>query len=630
MTRKVGLVALFQPKASAADRLASAVFRSSYVLVGVTFCVNILLLFPSLYSMQILGRVLPSHNMDTMLYLWIGSIFVYSCLGGLLWTRSLVQERLADWFERSLKPLLIRTAMHRQVTGVTAGQALGELSTLRQFIAGPAATMFLDAPFSLLFAGVLWMMHPYLVLISLAGGLFMVALGYISEKINRKPFKEVRDAQHAQQLWVERLVRCVPSIRAMRMEDKLMQRWHKADSEALTVQQRMHKQSQALSNIAQTFKIFLQSGITTVAAILIIDNELNAGSIMAISMLTGRVTAPFEQAIGAWLTVLKARDAYKRLQTMTAIDLPGESMELPEPQGRITVSNLFWRPETSATPVLRNVSFAVEPGTCVAVLGPSGAGKSSLLSMLAGIEAPTAGNVRFDGADMWRQTGGFGRYLGYLPQTIDFFPGSVRENISRMNPDASDVEVLAAAQAAGAHELILGLPQGYNTAPDAVNMPHGQRQRIGLARALYGPVKLLLLDEPNAHLDELGERALMQSLVRAKQNNVTVFIVSHKINVLEIADKCLVMVNGELRDYADADEIRRKYTGGAYDRRAPREAAAPQPAPEAQPSVQPMDPAAMLKAFTQAQRNAQQGHSAPTPPPTQQTSSDSPRPTDES
>lgn len=529
-------------------------------VLSVSLCVNLLMLSAPLYSMQIFDRVLPSRNLNTLLYLSLLVLAMLVVLGLFSFVRSRIQMRAADWFERETAPFLVRLGLRSGGRGEAMQTILADAAQVKRFIASPVFAAFFDAPWVPIFAVALWFIHPVLVWTALLSAAFILILAIIGEWYNKKAVMKNQEEARGLTYSLENMSDQALAIRAMRMEDTLIQRWAAAADTLFRSQEGLQTRMTAIQQCVKTARMVIQALTTGVAAYLMIHGEVSMGAIIATSMLSSRIIAPFEQIIAGWGHAVKALEAKKNTDKRLAARLPEPSAALPRLGGELRAENLYYNAPGTRRPLLKAVSFVTPPGTVTAVIGPSGAGKSTLLSLLAGAEEPLSGSVRLDGAEVSQQTGEFGARIGFLPQQVELFTGTVKDNIARMRQDADDEAVIAAAQAAGVHELVLRLPEGYNTliGKDGVHLSAGQKQRIGLARALFGKVQLLLLDEPNAHLDEPGERALQQAIQGVKAQGGTVFIISHKTRVRQIADLTMIVTDGMISDYGNTADVMAK------------------------------------------------------------------------
>ena len=543
--------------------------RGGFWAVGLfSFALNLLLLTIPLYMLQLFDRVLTSRSVETLTLLSVAAAGAILTLAALEAVRGQVMIRISNWLDRRLGGALLGASV---TAGLARGsdasvQSLRDLQTFRTFITGPSVFPFLDAPWTPVFIAVIFLFHPLLGWLSIAGATLLFSLALINEMITRTLLMESGGASIKSLRLAEAAVRNADVIEAMGMMPNLVRRWRLENDEMLDLQSRASGRSGAITAISRFFRLCLQIAMLGVGAWLVIHNEMTPGAMIAGSIMLGRALAPVEQAIGAWKSAVAARGAYRRIkQQLDAAPPPGKAMSLPTPSGSLTVKDLAYVYPGSSQPVLRGINFKLEPGEALGLIGPTAVGKTTLARLLVGNLVPRAGHVRLDAADVaqWDAVD-LGRHMGYLPQDIELFGGSVRENIARMD-DGESEQVIAAARAAGVHDIILGLPQAYETdiGDGGAVLSGGQRQRIALARALYGEPKLLVLDEPNANLDHDGEMALLEAVVAKKAEGVTMVIIAHRPSILQHVDKLLVLRDGTMQMFGARDEVMAKLAGSA-------------------------------------------------------------------
>jgi PrtD family type I secretion system ABC transporter len=437
-------------------------------------------------------------------------------------------------------------------------QGFADLNTLRQYFSGGGITAFLDVPWAPVYILVSFMVSPWLGLLALVGAMLLLILTSLTEAVSQRPTGLAAKESALAQAFAQKNLQNAEVIAAHGMIQRLRQRWEKRYHAGLAWQHQGGRRVALISAGTRFCRTSLQSLSLGLGAWLVIDNQISGGAMIAASVLMGRALAPVEQVIGNWRQFLTARTAWQRLGTMLNT-IPAEKpvMNLPRPKGQIRIEEVSVVPPGSKIPALKQLSFAAAPGDCVVVVGASGAGKSSLARLLAGVWLPVSGAMRLDGADSrnWPREV-FGDAIGYLPQDIELFAGSVAENIARFT-EADPEAVIVAARSAGLHELILRLPQGYDTpvGDGGGFLSGGMRQRIGLARALYGEPALLVLDEPNSNLDDAGEAALLQALQQARARGATIVVVTHRRNLIGVANKMLVLNDGQLQLYGPTEQV---------------------------------------------------------------------------
>lgn len=456
---------------------------------------------------------------------------------------------------------------------------------------------FFDAPWFPIYTVVMFLFHPWFGWMTLACGSILTVFAVINHRVTGQALAIANKENVASNVITSKTLRNAEVIESMGMLETLMNRWAKRQRYVMMLQSQASDKGGVVSSISKMFRMWSQSVMLALGAYLVIKHEINPGLLMAGSLLLGRALSPIDQMINSWKGFVAAKVQYDRLnKVMDDLNKEPERMPLPAPEGHIQVENLIVAPPGAKAPVLRSISFVAPAGSIVGIVGPSAAGKSTLVRALMGIWPPQHGVVRLDGADIstWDKQA-LGPYVGYLPQDIELFEGSISENIARF--DKVDPEkVVQAAQMAGVHEMILMLPDGYDTVigSDGVNLSGGQRQRIGLARAIYGNPRLIVLDEPNSNLDDVGERALGVALQKLKETGATVFIVSHRPNILTRLDRILVMAGGSISLYGERDRVIAELAAQQAKLQRGSQAASPQ-AP-ATPPVAPSAPAEIGRA----------------------------------
>lgn len=570
--------------------------KSSFISVGVfSFFVNALMLVPTFYMIQISGRVVPSSSSSTLIMLTLILTVLMITLGALEWVRSRMMVRISNRLDVLLSRDVYRASFKRALTsgGMDAtAQSLNDLTSLRQFMTGPGLFAFFDAPWFPIYTAVMFLFHPWFGWMTVGCGVVLVVLAFLNHRFTTQALADANQQSVKSNVATTKNLRNAEVIESMGMLETLMNRWAVRQRRILLLQSNASDKGGAVTSISKTFRMWSQSIMLALGAYLVIIHEINPGLLMAGSILLGRALAPIDQMIGSWKGFVAAKVQYARLnEVLDKLNAEPERMALPAPQGHIQVENLVVAPPGAKAPVIRNISFVAPAGSIVGIVGPSAAGKSTLVRALMGIWPPQHGVVRLDGADIstWDKHE-LGPYVGYLPQDIELFEGTISDNIARFEKVDAEKVVLA-AQIAGVHEMILMLPDGYDTiiGSDGVNLSGGQRQRVGLARALYGSPKLIVLDEPNSNLDEVGERALGVALQKVKETGATVFIVSHRPNILSRLDHILVMSAGAISMYGPRDKVIAELAA-QQGKGAPRVAQPPTTAPATQAA--PTAPAA--------------------------------------
>lgn len=534
---------------------------------------NVLMLTLPLYMWQVFDRVIVSRSVETLLYLTLIAVAAIAAGSLIEAARSHIMVRFSTWLEQRLGGSLLAesiAAAYRRGLPPSV-QALRDLSTFRTFLAGPSVFPIMDAPWLPIYVGILFLLHPALGFLGLGGGVVLFAMAVLSELATRKPLQRANAAQIAALSTAEAAARNADTIMAMGMLGDLVARWRRSNAETMDLQARASIRAGHIAAASRFLRFFLQMAALGLGAWLVLQNAISAGAMIAGSILLSRALAPVEQAIASWRSAITAHLAYRRLKSMAAEMRPeAATMPLPEPRGALRADDLTYQPAGRREPLFRNLSFRLEPGEAMGLIGPTAAGKTTLARLIVGNLAPRAGNVRLDGADVahWDR-GDLGRHIGYLPQDVELFRGTVRENIARMG-EGDPATVIAAAQLAGVHDLILALPQGYETeiGEAGAALSGGQRQRVALARALYRGPRLVVLDEPNSNLDQAGEEALVRALVKLQEMKVTTVIVAHRPSILRRVDKILMIRSDGAWRFAPRDEILAELAAAAREQAA--------------------------------------------------------------
>ena len=525
--------------------------RESFLSVGFfSFFINALMLVPTFYMLQVYGRVITSGSLTTLTMLTLIMTGLVITLGCLEWTRSRIMVRVSNRLDMLLSRQVYKASFKRALEsgGMDASaQPLNDLTGLRQFLSGNGLFAFFDAPWLPIYIAVMFMFHPWFGWVATGSALLLLVLAFINERLTGPTLAQANKEHIGSSLYTTKNLRNAEVIESMGMLETLMERWWNRQKNVLMLQSRASDKGAMISTLSRSFRILVQSLILGLGAYLAVDHQVGAGLVFAGSVLLGRALAPIDLIIGSWKGFIAARSQYARLNAILAKQqAQPERMRLPAPKGDVQVENLSVAAPGSNIPIIKNISFSVPAGCVVGIIGPSAAGKSTLARALLGIWAPLHGVVRLDGADIsaWDKHD-LGPHIGYLPQDIELFEGSVSDNIARfalVDPE----QVILAATTAGVHDMILLLPDGYDTVigGDGVVLSGGQRQRIGLARALYGSPRLIILDEPNSNLDEVGDRALIAALHNIRLSGATLFVITHRTNIVSQLDRLMVMSNG--------------------------------------------------------------------------------------
>jgi ATP-binding cassette, subfamily C, bacterial EexD len=528
---------------------------------GFSLLINFLMITPSIYMLQVYDRVVSTGNKSTLLMLSLIVIVLFITLAALEWVRSQILVRVSTRLEMLLNKRLFQVAFKQSLYSGgqrATTQSLDDLTGLRQFLTGSGLFAFFDAPWMPVYLALLFIFHPWFGWFSVFTAILLCIVAVATEKATTKMLSEANNISMATRGALGRNLRNAEVIESMGMLDKIRQRWMVGAIKVLDLQAVASSRAGLLTALSKVIRISSQSLILGLGAYLTIEREISPGLMIAGSILMGRAMAPIDLIIGSWKGFISARGQYHRLnEILRQIPADKERMQLPDPQGRIQLENAVVVPPGSKLPVIKGINLVIEKGDIVGVIGPSGAGKTTLGRAILGIWPTANGAIRLDGAEVFNwDREHLGGFIGYLPQDIELFEGTIGENIARFS-DIVPEQVVAAAKMADVHELILQFPEGYDTVIGASggNLSAGQRQRIGLARALYGNPVMVVLDEPNSNLDEQGEVALEKALLQLKQRQATVLIITHRSNVLSKVDKLLILKDGALALYGPRDQV---------------------------------------------------------------------------
>jgi PrtD family type I secretion system ABC transporter len=544
-------------------RRALATCRRQFLAVGLfSGLVNLLQLTTSLYMMQVFDRVLATRITDTLIYLSVIACFAVLTLALLEAVRGQVMQRVGAWVEQKVAPEGFIRAIESTLRGRPYRmEALRDLAVCRNYLSSPGMLSLYDVPWVPVYIGVIFMLHWVMGLIALGGALILFGLTMASEMMTSNLLKKANVAAMASQRRADAISRNAEVIDSMGMLPAVIGRWREAVAEQIRPQQAAADRAAILVAMTKFFRLAVQIAILGVGAYLVLQQELTSGASIAGSIIMGRALAPVEQMIGGWKQLVAARQSFRRLQAFLAQPrLRPAGLPLPEPEGRISVERVSYAFPGQGVAMIKGVNFALEPGESLAIIGPSAAGKTTLIRLMIGTLQASAGTVRLDGADVYHwMREDFGRYVGYLPQDVELFDGTVFKNIARMT-EADPEDVYEAAKLAGCHDMILRLPQGYETeiGDSGQHLSGGQRQLIGLARAMFGRPKFVLLDEPNSNLDGDSEAALTRALERLKGQGTTVVLVSHRPALVQGVDKVLLLKDGAIEMFGPRAEVMKR------------------------------------------------------------------------
>lgn len=527
--------------------------------------VNLLILTSPIYMMQVYDRVLTSGRLETLIYLSIIAAAALIVLGMIDGVRSYLLTRLGRYLDLTLRtPVLTNAISQSRRDSKNTRRLVEDLGTARNYMGSGAVLPFFDAPWVPFFIIIIALLHPLLGLLALGSAVLLFAMAIANDRLCRTPIREATAQQTMANEFAVTAVQNAEVVHAMGMQDAVAERYRRQVESMGDTNQRAADLGSSLSAASKAIRIAVQSAALGLGAYLVIRAELTPGGMIASSIVLGRALAPIEQSIGSWRQFVTARDAYSNIKKFLSSlpDLPPRT-SLPGLKGRLSVENVSLMMPGADKPTLNRASFRVEPGTAVALVGPSASGKSTLCRLLVGAWAPSSGTVRIDGADIVSlNPEDVNATIGYLPQSVELFSGTVKDNIARLG-EATDEAVVAAAKSAGCHDMILRLKNGYETelGPRGSFLSGGQRQRIGLARALFGNPQLIVLDEPNSNLDQEGETALIEAMRTRKLAGATIVVVSHRTSMLQPIDKIVVLRDGSVDKFGDRDEVLREMSG---------------------------------------------------------------------
>lgn len=536
-------------------------YRRAFRTVGVfSAVINLLLLTPSLYMLQVYDRVLPSRNEMTLMMVSLMAVGAYLFMSVLEFVRSMILIHVGEHFDERLNRRVYTASFEECLrnSGGNAGQALQDLMALRQFLTGQALFAFFDVPWFPIYLLVIFIFNAWLGLFSLVSTAILIFLAWYNEKSSHEPLRESNTLAVISSNIATNSLRHAEVIEAMGMLPNLQNRWYSIHTRFLKLQADASEKAAIVGSFTKFVSVTSQSLLLGVGGWLAVEGAITPGMMIAGSILMGKAVGPVQTVIGVWRQFSSVRSAYERLVMLLSANPPRVSgMNLPVPEGYIAVENITAAPPGATVAVIKGVSLALGPGDILGVLGPSGSGKSTLARLLVGVWPCAVGKVRLDGADItqWSKDQ-LGMHVGYLPQDVELFEGTVSENISRFGPVIPE-KVVGAAKCAGVHELILRLPNGYDTilGDGGVGLSGGQRQRLGLARAMYGDPAILVLDEPNSNLDEQGESALIKAILEMRKRKKTVVLITHRTNVIKATNKVLVLDDGMVMTFGPTDQV---------------------------------------------------------------------------
>ncbi|MEQ8366154.1 MAG: type I secretion system permease/ATPase [Roseicyclus sp.] len=561
------------------DELVAFRRRSAWILwviAGFSMIVNALMLTGPLYMLQVYERVLGSGSEETLIALTALVAFLFLMMGIHDYVRARIASRYGARLQDAFDRRVFRASLSNAQTTGQPQSGLRDLANVQKLTASPVFLALFDLPWTPLFIGAIFIFHPWLGWMAVGGGLVLILITLANQRLSRSPISEAAAAAQSAERMAGEMQAEAELIRSLGMQGAAFERWHRQRGVALGEAMVASDRVGGFSTMTRTFRLFLQSAILGLGAYLVLQGEMRAGAMIAASILLGRALAPIELTIGQWGTIAEASQSWRNLRALLVSEpeVPAR-MPLPRPKARLEISQLTVTPPGSRVPTLRGVNLRVEPGQAVGVIGPSGSGKSTLARAIMSIWLPAAGQIRLDGATLDQyDSDALGGYIGYLPQSVSMFDGTIAENIARLSPKVDTARVVRAAQAAAAHEMILDLPRGYDTRVSSLGarLSGGQIQRIGLARALYGDPVLLVLDEPNSALDNDGSAALNRAIQHIKGEGRAVLIMAHRPSAIRECDRLLVLQGGVPTMFGPTAEVLKKTLANYADLKTARAA----------------------------------------------------------
>ena len=529
-------------------------------VAGFSFFVNLLLLIPAFFMLQVFDRVLASQSRETLVMLMLGAVIALGIMLALDYLRGRLQGVAGNMIAEALSPAVARVLLAAKSRGgeQSSSEGLRDVATLRGLFSAQGLLALFDAPWLLVYVAVIWLFHPVLGIAAAVSAAIMLTLAVLNDRMTRSSIESLQREAARSGKFLEASLANAEVVQALGMAPALIGRWRELNQKVIELQGPISKRTVAMAATTRTLRQAIQMSVLALGAYLVITHQATPGIMVATTILLGRALAPVEQVVGSWRVLAEGRMALARLrELLEAATAEPPRMQLPEPRGSLDAQNIIYRPAGCERLTLQGVSLRLAPGESLAIVGPSAAGKSTLVRVLTGLWKPTAGLVRLDGADLtlWPREA-LGPSIGYVPQDVELFQGTVAENIARLGT-VDSAQVVKAAQRARVHEMILSLPEGYDTRVDnsGMQLSPGQRQRIALARALYGNPRLVVMDEPNSNLDGLGEQALAEALVDLQRELVTVIVVTHRNGLVRNMSQMLVLDGGRVQQYGPTAQV---------------------------------------------------------------------------
>ena len=537
-------------------------FKKDFYIVGLfSLIINLLMLVPAIYMLLIYDSVLSSRSNTTLIVVTVIMLFMMALMGLFEWTRTQLLIRIGNNMDKRINTRLFQVAFEKCLrTGSTdSSQVFGDFTNIRQFLTGTGAIAFFDVPWVPIYVFVIGLIYWVLGVFAACAAVVLFILAILTEMASKKKLSASNSAYHNASAFSAINFRNADVIESMGMLSNVKKHWFPKHQKFVALQSSASEKTGNISAATKFFRYAFQSSIYAFGAYYVINgNIITAGAMVAAAILMGRALSPIDLAMSGWKGFVSARDSYKRLSALfTAFPEREKGMPLPAPEGKIAVGGLYAIPPNSNIQVLKNINFIAEKGDMVAIIGPSGSGKSTLSKLITGVWPPAAGSVRLDGAEIFTwDKDALGNNVGYLPQDIELLNGTIAENIGRFG-DIDSEKIIEAAKTVGIHEMILNLPDGYDTfiGEGGVVLSGGQKQRVALARAIYGFPALVVLDEPDSNLDDIGGHALLYTLAKLKEQKSTVFIISHRNHILSVVDKILVISNGTVQMYGTRNDV---------------------------------------------------------------------------
>ena len=537
---------------------------TAFAACGVfSFFVNLLMLTMPLFMFQVFDRVLASRSETTLFLLLLMATLALSVQAALDTVRSFAFVRISRWIDRRIGPLLLSSLVMDALdrSKATNTNSLRSLATIRMFLTGPGMLTILDLPWTPVFLVLIFYMNAPMGIAAIGGALLMLVLGILNDRLTRPALAAAQTYSSKAYQAADAAVRNAAVVESMGMRRQILRRYHTENEQVLSLQSTASDRAAFFLAVSKSARMLVQMVIMSVAAVQIIDptTPLTPGMMIAVVLILGRALQPIEMGVSQARSMIEALQAYRVVEAgLKSAQQDTDRMSLPAPRGDLSVENLYYQPPNVTKPILQRVTFEIGAGESVGVIGPSAAGKSTLARLLVGVEKPSLGHVRLDGADVYSwDAEELGAHIGFMPQDIELFPGTVAQNIGRLEEEPDPQKVIKAAKLAGMHAMILRLPDGYDTEIGWAGqiLSGGQRQRIALARALYGDPKVVVLDEPNANLDSQGDEALNMAIRALKSQGSTLVLITHRPQTLALVDKVLIMQNGMVQRFGSRDEM---------------------------------------------------------------------------